>query len=938
MKVSGEKLLLLSFLCFFFFATDVFAFEYPRYDITANIDVKNKKLTAAETVVFTNNTQESVGEVYFHIYPNRKFTEKEKNFMMRYGGYFKVNPFPGGFKQGKVDIQSVVSGRDTLSFTVEGEDQTILRVPLTKKLTPGESIEMKINFSLDIPHAYGRLGWNQDVIALAKWYPVLSVLNENGWNNHLFYPFHRPFFSDAAHYAVHVTVPQDEVVIHSGLLSDETRNDDRTKTLHIKTSAPVRDFSLALSSGYKIIQEEADGVTIKVFYLNNNEAHARKALQDVKDVFAFYGRQFGAYPYEEFNIAPVYLGYGGEQMSNMAFIDTRVFELPKILDRYFDFLISHETGHQWFYNVVGTDGFSEMWLEEGVNSYFNLQYLENKYGKNAGIVELPKALNWLLPNVSFRRGRDFRYKLIARTTMDKPVKGKLSSFTEPSSIFSITYGKGSAIVSMLRSLIGDEAFGRVFTRIFKEYRFKNLSMQDFVKVCEEESRLDLKEFFDQWLQTADKLDAAVGRVQGRAVTLQNRGAVAMPVVVETEFKDGTKETSVWDMKEKTKIFETQRNVPIKKVTLDPKEELLDIDRTNNSYPRTVHIKPVPLYLPLYDMPLFLKEDGYNVVFGPEIANGGLGIKASAQKPYDQIVYAATDYDFNDQLLKSRTGYRLHNVFNSFKTLGFEFFNTTDFDGGEEDLAGGKVYLRQELWPASYGLTDINDHITYYLLRDQSLNKDLSSSGIEDSRNTSYLRKNEAIIGSVLHLGRAGTYPDPSEGYKIDALLESSNHMLGATQYFYRGSLDWAGYKPVTAKTTAALRLKYGWGYPLDKNLYEIGGFDGLRGYDRKTIRGARALLGSLEYRFPLVENRRWQFFGNLLGVEALGAAVFFDAGQSWYNRFDDARLKKDAGGGLRATVTVGSFLEKAVVRMDIAEPIDDSTEDTHFWFGVGQAF
>ena len=68
----------------------------------------------------------------------------------------------------------------------------------------------------------------------------------------------------------------------------------------------------------------------------------KQALEIARDVMKFYSQRFGPYPYGEFSIAPVHLGYGGEQMSNMIFIDTRVFELPKILDRYFDFLISHE--------------------------------------------------------------------------------------------------------------------------------------------------------------------------------------------------------------------------------------------------------------------------------------------------------------------------------------------------------------------------------------------------------------------------------------------------------------------------------------------------------------------------------------------------------------------------------------------------------------------
>ena len=63
----------------------------------------------------------------------------------------------------------------------------------------------------------------------------------------------------------------------------------------------------------------------------------------------------------------------------------------------------------------------------------------------------------------------------------------------------------------------------------------------------------------------------------------------------------------------------------------------------------------------------------------------------------------------------------------------------------------------------------------------------------------------------------------------------------------------------------------------------------------------------------------------------------FRRGAGWFSVYD-ARLRKDAGAGLRLTVNIGSFLEKVVVRVDVAQAINDSAEDTHFWFGVNHAF
>jgi len=136
----------------------------------------------------------------------------------------------------------------------------------------------------------------------------------------------------------------------------------------------------------------------------------------------------------------------------------------------------------------------------------------------------------------------------------------------------------------------------------------------------------------------------------------------------------------------------------------------------------------------------------------------------------------------------------------------------------------------------------------------------------------------------------------------------------------------------------AARIKYGWGYPNDKNLYELGGINGLRGYDRKTLRGSHMALGALEFRFPLKEDIDLSFLDNIFRLDGISGVIFIEAGQNWFNDIDDTKLRRDAGGGLRFTFSMGSFLEKAMLRVDVAQAVDDSDEDPYAWVGVNQAF
>jgi hypothetical protein len=929
------------------FCKPVFA-EPPRYDIDCRVDTATHQIEASQKVTFTNNSQQELNEVYFHVYPHRKYTEAEKEFMLRFAGYFKIDLYPEGFQTGDLKIKNIqADGRD-LAFEYQGSDQTILKVKLAQPLEKGETLVLNLDFQAQIPHAFGRFGWNKSsraldgftnhIIALSRWYPLLSVLDKDGWHNYPFYPYHQPFFSDAAYYRVKINLPREYTVIHTGNLKERSE-DSAQQTLIIDSDLPVREFSWSASPDYKLVSRQDGEVQINSYYLSGDEFYGQKALEFAGDLMANYTRKFGAYPFKQFSIAPVYLGYGGNQLSNMIFLDTRVYQLPKFLIRYFDFLVSHETGHQWFYNLVGNDEYKQMWLDEGLNSYFILEYLEEKYGRDAALMLLPKYADLFIPNFSFRRARDYRYLNSTRFGRDNPVLSKLSSFQEPSSIFSITYGKGSMVLGMLRSLVGDETFDRVMTRYFREFAFKNASAADLIKIVNEESQQDLTWFFDEWLLTTRSCDYAVARVEKKRIVLRNLQQIAMPVETRITLVDGSVQTDTWDGKGKAHLIDLSGQAAVKKVEVDPQEKILDIDRTNNFWPRKLNKKLVPIYFGAYEIPVVLPEDSYNLVYGPEIANNGPGIKASLQKPFDSIFYLSADYDLGDNTVKSSLGYEFKHLFNRQLAVGFQLFKDKDLGGRENDLDGGKIYLRQELWPASYGLTQVNDHISLYILKDQEFTNSITGGGLERIENFHYNKSEETILGSTLTLNRCGPYPDPRTGYNVNATVENAGHFWGGEDYFWRMSADWEGYKSVLKESKVALRLKYGWGSSVDKNLFQLGGREGLRGYRLKAIQGSRTMMGNLEYRFPLVKGINLRAPDNILSLSDIDAVVFTDVGKSWFDDFEAAKFKKDAGLGLRFKIDIGSFLEKVIVRLDIAQAIDDESEDEpRVWLGINHAF
>ncbi|HQP91698.1 MAG TPA: hypothetical protein PLU24_03390, partial [Candidatus Omnitrophota bacterium] len=146
---------------FFIFSRFCFAFDDVSYDIKASFYPEEKKIEASETLKFKNTSGQDISEIYLRVYPNHKYSKKEKINLYKYATYFRIDPYPKGFDAGKFSIGSIASGGKELKFSFEGEDQTILKVKLAEPLKNNETFELSIDFSVTIPHHIGRFGWHE---------------------------------------------------------------------------------------------------------------------------------------------------------------------------------------------------------------------------------------------------------------------------------------------------------------------------------------------------------------------------------------------------------------------------------------------------------------------------------------------------------------------------------------------------------------------------------------------------------------------------------------------------------------------------------------------------------------------------------------------------------------------------------------------------------
>ncbi|HQP91679.1 MAG TPA: BamA/TamA family outer membrane protein, partial [Candidatus Omnitrophota bacterium] len=375
---------------------------------------------------------------------------------------------------------------------------------------------------------------------------------------------------------------------------------------------------------------------------------------------------------------------------------------------------------------------------------------------------------------------------------------------------------------------------------------------------------------------------------------------------------------------------------VKSATVDASESVLDIDRTNNEWPRKIDARFVPVYYGVYEVPLFLKEDAYSWITGPSFSKYGVGAKTSFQKPIDYMIYAATHYDTNSDSLNTSAGFEKA-FFGKYLSWGFEYFNRNAWSEEERNLQSYKLYLRQELgFPYSY--LDENSHLTLYLLHNQSLGKGGFIGAREFPSNTNYRQNKETIVGTTLFYTNAGAFPDPSYGHKLSVTQEVGGHILGGGDSFERTEFEFDKYIEIIKSQKLAFRFKLGAGFPQDKYLFYLGSDTALRGYDYKDVQGSSMVLGSVEYRFPILKDLDERLLWQTFTMDQIQGVMFFDAGSADYDNLFQPGFKKDAGFGLRFYFDVAGGAEKFCLRVDAAWPIDAPESDAHVWVGINHAF
>jgi hypothetical protein len=461
----------------------------PHYYVELELDYRNASYTGRETVRFTNHSRDEWDGVNFALYPNWGLGENDSP--------------PLFFKSAKL-------GSRELKFNLKARGAW-LRIELPKKLLPGQSLELQLQFSARVPkipleetglyaHFLQELSdaasderqWrdardvffaSEGALLLGYCFPLLTA-NQNALNDtNNVTGVSGSFSSEAADYEVHLNTDEALQVIGSGV----TAISAGTKLLNlIKISTKwssfrgerLRGFALVVTDGLKSAEQRVGETRLISYFREKDERLGKRALEFSARALEIYNRSFGAYPYPQLQVVelPLPAGFSSVELPGVVALaqayyldfDTAaaarlpgiVREQSDVIKAAFEFSLVHSIAKQWWGGVIGGDAQRSPYIEEGLAGFSAAYYHEAAYGAALGKLITDQQL----------RGAYQLYRMFGGTDLE--VERPAKDFRNVMQYAAIAQAKSALTLVAVREAMGDEQFFRALQAFYAAYQFQ----------------------------------------------------------------------------------------------------------------------------------------------------------------------------------------------------------------------------------------------------------------------------------------------------------------------------------------------------------------------------------------------------------------------------------------------------------------------------------
>ena len=597
--------------------------QHVDYKMDVKMDVKKFQYTGKQEIVYTNNSNDTLHKVYYHLYNNAFQPGSEMDARLQAISDPDKRMVKTFKKEGKDVKESRISTlkpneigylnianfkQDGVAATTKVEG-TILEVTLAKPILPKQKTTLSLDFDGQVPlqiRRSGRISEEGVALSMTQWYPKLCEYDFEGWHANPYIA--REFHGVWGNFDVKITIDKAYTIGGTGYLQNKNEighgyqdagvqvvYPKKTKTLTWHFYAPnVHDF--AWGADNEFIHDMILGpnnVELHFLYKNKKEnlENWKKMQPKTAELLAFFNENVGPYPYKQYSV--IQGGDGGMEYGMSTLITG---------NRSFGSLVgvtAHEMAHSWFQFVLATNETKHEWMDEGFTSYISN-------------LAMNKILPPKKPENPFEDAYN-NYIYLAKSGKEQPLSTHADRYDLNMAYGISAYSKGEVFLVQLGYLIGQENLNKTIKRYYNEYKFTHPTPNDIKRVAEKVSGANLDWYLNEWAQTTNTIDYSIKEVSdanaaNTKVVFERKGRMPMPLDVMVEYTDGTKEffyipntlmrwekpnpyTGIkatvlkgWDWAYPTYFFEIPKaQSNIKSITIDPSGLLADVNKEDNVF-------------------------------------------------------------------------------------------------------------------------------------------------------------------------------------------------------------------------------------------------------------------------------------------------------------------------------------------------------------------
>ena len=593
--------------------------QQADYQMNVTMDVKNFQYKGTQKLTYTNNSPDTLRVVFYHLYfnafhPNSEMDSKLQSIpdpdrrMVNNLGTDKNPIYESRIAKlspseiGLLRITAMSQDGQKATFSHES---TILKVTLPTPILPHSKTVLDMTFEGQVPVMIRRAGRNSPdgvALSMAQWYPKMVAYDHQGWHTTEY--LGREFYGVWGNFDVKITLDKTYVVAGSGVLQNPNemgcgyedkgvkipQTKAKTKTWHF-IAERVHDFTWAADPQFTHDKHTlTDGKTIHFFYKKYPE-NWKRIQPDILKVFDYFNTLIGKYPWPQYSF--IQGGDGG-----MEYAMCTLMEGGKKYESLVGTAI-HELAHAWFQHLLATDEAAYPWMDEGFTSY--IQTLAEQQ-----VLHLIPATNY--PFTKAYNG----YLNLVKSGLQEPTITHSDRYATNYAYSIAAYYKGQLFLTQLDYLMGNEALMKTLKRYYREYAFKNPTSNDFIRIAEKVSGMQLQWFLNEFMQTDHVADYAIDKVEAKgnktAITLKrlerlplsidlfvtDKAGKTQYVYVPLRMTYGEKPNTypnyprtvvpAWGWGNLTYTFELDMPLNnIQSIVLDPNNRSVDINRENNIY-------------------------------------------------------------------------------------------------------------------------------------------------------------------------------------------------------------------------------------------------------------------------------------------------------------------------------------------------------------------